>query len=108
MAPKNNLPEKFFDLKPVLSEKAVADQAKGIYHFLVPLKTTKGQIKKAIENVFKVKVVKVNTLKIKGKAKRALSKRRQPYRLPDKKKALVFLAEGEKIKELVIDSKKKK
>ncbi len=97
----------FLDLEPILSEKAVSDQNKGIYHFWVPLKATKGRIKKMVEDFFKVKVDKVNTFQLKGKIKTSLPKRKR-YQLPARKKALVFLTAGEKIKELLVESSKKK
>lgn len=54
----------------------------------------KVQIKKAIEEIFKVKVEKVSTLNIKGKFKRygrSIGKR------PDRKKAIITLKKGEKL-----------
>ena len=62
--------------------------------FRVPLTANKLQIKAAVEQLFKVKVNAVNTLRQKGKLKRfrgKLGKR------PDYKKAIVSLAEGEMI-----------
>ena len=55
---------------------------------------TKPQIKAAVEALFDVKVVSVNTLTQKGKTKRWKGK---PYRRSDVKKAVVRLAEGQSI-----------
>ena len=52
------------------------------------------QIAEAVENLFKVNVVKVNTLNVKGKTKRF---RGRAGRRSDVKKAIVTLAEGQSI-----------
>ncbi len=62
--------------------------------FKVADKATKPQIKAAVEALFDVKVVSVNTLTQKGKTKRWKGK---PYRRSDVKKAVVRLAEGQSI-----------
>jgi large subunit ribosomal protein L23 len=62
--------------------------------FKVRLDATKPQIKKAVEKLFGVKVVAVNTLTRKGKTKRF---RGIEGRQKDMKKAVVKLAEGDKI-----------
>ncbi len=56
---------------------------------------SKPQIKKAVEELFKVKVVKVNTLNVHGKARR--QRTAQAGKAPDWKKAIVTLKEGDKI-----------
>jgi large subunit ribosomal protein L23 len=57
---------------PHASEKAaiVAD-ASNQYVFKVALDASKAEIKKSVEQLFKVKVIEVNTLRVKGKVKRA-------------------------------------
>ncbi|WP_428028552.1 uL23 family ribosomal protein, partial [Altererythrobacter sp.] len=60
----------------------------------VPLDATKPEIKTAIEEIFKVKVKAVNTLRNKGKVKRF---RGQKGKRSDVKKAFVTLAEGHSI-----------
>lgn len=55
----------------------------------------KPEIKKAVEDLFKVKVVKVNTLNVRGKARR--QRTHQAGRAPAWKKAIVTLKEGDKI-----------
>jgi len=64
------------------------------YHFLVDKTANKVQIKKAVEEIYKVKVKDVNTLISHGKLKRV----RQAYgRTTDNKKAVVTLKKGNKI-----------
>ncbi len=96
-----------FLLKPVLSEKALMDQERGVYHFWVWQKANRHQIKQEVENFFSVKVDKVNTLNLKGKTKTSRRKRTK-HRLCNRKKAMVFLKEGEKIKQLLVGKEKKR
>jgi large subunit ribosomal protein L23 len=56
---------------------------------------SKPQIKRAVEELFKVKVVKVNTLNVRGKFRR--QRTAQAGQTPDWKKAIVTLKEGDKI-----------
>mgnify|MGYP000981847474 CR=1 FL=1 len=56
--------------KPFITEKSNAEVADGKYTFIVDKKATKTEIKKAIEKLFQVKVLKVNTLNFEGKKKR--------------------------------------
>ena len=81
-------------LSPVITEKSsMASEANQVV-FKVRRNATKPEIKAAIEQLFKVKVVGVNTLLHKGKTKqfRGVKGKQQ-----DVKKAIVTLAEGEKI-----------
>jgi len=82
-------------LEPVVSEKSYdLIEDNNTYTFVVDRRTNKTEIKQAIEAIFSVKVVKVNTINRQGKVKRTgwkLGKR------PDTKRALVTLAEGEQI-----------
>jgi len=57
-------------IRPILSEKSFADVKNKKYTFEVAPKTTKTQIKQAVEAIFKVKVEKVNTARYDGKTKR--------------------------------------
>ncbi|MEW6008023.1 MAG: 50S ribosomal protein L23 [Candidatus Omnitrophota bacterium] len=66
----------------------------GKYLFLVNKKANKLQIKKAIEQIYKVKIKKINVQICTGKLKRV---RYQYGMTPDWKKAIVTLAEGQKI-----------
>lgn len=81
-------------LGPVITEKATQNSEFNQVTFKVRLEATKPEIKKAVEQLFKVKVNRVNTLRVKGKTKRF---RGVPGRRPDWKKAIVTLAEGDSI-----------
>jgi len=81
-------------LSPVITEKATAVSEANQVVFKVRLDATKPQIKAAVEKLFGVKVVAVNTLTRKGKTKRF---RGIEGRQKDVKKAVVKLAEGDKI-----------
>lgn len=81
-------------IMPVISEKSTAAMADGKYTFYVHPHANKTQVKKAVEEIFKVRVTKVNTIKVPGKLRR--QGRYEGYR-PDRKKAVVTLAEGQSI-----------
>lgn len=66
----------------------------GCYQFSVAVPATKIDIAKAVEKIYKVKVVSVNTIIVRGKMKRV---RTQLGKKPDWKKAYVKLAKGQKI-----------
>jgi large subunit ribosomal protein L23 len=81
-------------LSPVITEKSsMASEANQVV-FKVRRDATKPEIKKAIEELFKVKVLAVNTIVRKGKVKRFRGIKGQQQ---DVKKAIVRLAEGDKI-----------
>jgi len=80
--------------EPVISEKATGLEEKYKYIFKVFPKTNKKNIKRAIEEIYKVQVEKVNIIKIRGK-KRRVGKIEGVK--PGYKKAIVTLKEGEKI-----------
>jgi large subunit ribosomal protein L23 len=80
---------------PVVTEKATDDQLKrNAYTFRVPVTANKVEIREAIEKLFKVKVVSVNTLRITPKVRRRGWVAGQT---PDWKKAMVSLREGDTI-----------
>ena len=81
-------------VRPVITEKSMLSSEAGKVVFLVPLEATKDQIKASVENIFSVKVTKVNTICQAGKTKRF---RGNLGRRSDYKKALVTLAEGQNI-----------
>jgi large subunit ribosomal protein L23 len=81
-------------LAPHITEKATNGSAFSQVTFRVALTATKPQIKAAIENLFKVQVEGVNTLRAKGKAKKFKGR---PGRRSDYKKAVVTLKEGQTI-----------
>lgn len=57
-------------LAPVVTEKSSSGMQEGKYTFKVAKKATKVEIKNAVEKLFEVKVLKVNTMTVKGKEKR--------------------------------------
>ncbi|MGI6537716.1 MAG: 50S ribosomal protein L23 [Caldicoprobacterales bacterium] len=57
-------------IRPILTEKSYDSIADKVYTFLVDEKANKTEIKKAVEEIFKVKVESVNTLRQRGKLKR--------------------------------------
>jgi large subunit ribosomal protein L23 len=79
---------------PVITEKATMAQQHNQYTFRVPVNARKGEIRQAVEAVFGVKVVKVNTSIQLGKTK--IFKGRKAFR-SDRKRAIVTLAEGQSI-----------
>ena len=56
-------------LAPVVTEKSNDELQAGKYTFKVNKKATKIEIKNAVEKLFEVKVLKVNTMTVKGKEK---------------------------------------
>ena len=81
-------------LAPVITEKATMLSEHNKVIFRVAQDATKPEIAEAVEALFKVNVVKVNTLNVKGKTKRF---RGIQSRRSDVKKAVVTLAEGQSI-----------
>ncbi len=80
--------------RPVISEKSTRLSENSQVVFLVPPDAAKPQIKRAVEEIFKVKVKAVNTMRRKGKVKRF---RGVEGRRAATKKAVVTLAEGHAI-----------
>ncbi|MFQ5860087.1 MAG: 50S ribosomal protein L23 [Dehalococcoidia bacterium] len=81
-------------IKPVITEKTTRLHEEGKYVFEVALSANKAMVKEAVERAFGVKVLRVNTIRLPGKAKR--------YRLrithtSPRKKAVVTLQPGDKI-----------
>jgi large subunit ribosomal protein L23 len=79
---------------PVITEKATNISETGQFVFRVAIDATKPQIKQAIEGLFGVTVIGVNTLVQKGKTKRFKGR---PGQRSDVKKAFVRLAQGQSI-----------
>ena len=75
-------------IKPLLSEKSYAGIKDKKYSFIVAKDANKTQIKLAVEEIFDVKVEKVNTANVRGKLKR--QGKYEGY-TPDYKKAIVKL-----------------
>ena len=78
----------------IRTEKGTFLEPQRKYLFLVNNHSTKIQIKKAVEEIYKVKVLDVNTVIVPGKSKRV---RQEFGYTSDWKKAIVTLKEGEKI-----------
>ena len=78
----------------IRTEKSTRYEPAGKYLLLVDRSANKIQIKRAVEELYKVKVKDVNTLISHGKLKKV---RYQIGRTPDVKKAQVTLKEGQKI-----------
>ena len=81
-------------IRPLITEKATALMADNKYTFVVPLKANKVEIRQAVEQIFKVKVLDVNTIRVMGKVKRM---GKNQGKRPDYKKAIVKLAPGQSI-----------
>ncbi len=82
-------------LAPVITEKSMLLKEKNNQvTFWVDPNANKIEIKKAVEELFKVKVVDVQTIRVKGKPKGSF---RNPGRTSLRKKAIVRLAEGQSI-----------
>lgn len=81
-------------LRPLVTEKTAAMMQENRYSFEVPLTANKVEIRQAVESIFKVKVLSVNTIRVMGKMKRM---GKHQGRRSDYKKAIVKLAPGETI-----------
>ena len=81
-------------IRPVVSEKSYAGLEGNRYTFLVRPDANKTEIKEAIQKIWNVRVLAVNTLMRKGKVKR---QRYVTGRRPDQKRAVVTLAAGDAI-----------
>jgi len=79
-----------------LTEKGTRQsEALNQYTVVADPRANKVQIRQAVQELFKVKVVKVNTLNVRGKSRR--QRTAQAGRAPNWKKAIVTLKEGDKI-----------
>jgi large subunit ribosomal protein L23 len=81
-------------LAPVVSEKSYGALDNGVYTFVVHPEANKTEIKDAVQRIFEVKVIRVNTMWRRGKQKRTR------YTLgtrASQKRAVVTLAEGDTI-----------
>lgn len=82
-------------IRPVVTERSMALVQNGKYTFVVDRNANKIDIKKAVEQLFDVDVVKVNTMNVPGKVRRRGT---SVGRRPDWKKAIVTVAEGQRIR----------
>ncbi len=81
-------------IRPIVSEKSYAGLELNTYTFLVDPRANKTEIKEAVQVIWEVRVISVNTLNRRGKTKRrgyTTGKR------ADEKRAIVTLAEGDSI-----------
>ena len=93
---KDGIDTRHYDVivAPHIIEKATLLSEHNAVVFQVAQKASKPEIKAAVEALFGVKVMGVNTLNQKGKTKRWKGK---PYKRTDVKKAIVTLAAGQSI-----------
>ena len=83
-------------IRPVVSEKSYGLLENNVYTFIVATAASKPEIRDAVEAIFDVSVLKVNTLNRKGKRRR--NRRSGGWgRRSDQKRALVTLVEGDSI-----------
>jgi large subunit ribosomal protein L23 len=81
-------------IRPVVSEKSYAELEGNTYTFLVAPDANKTEIKEAVQQIWNVRVLNVNTMNRKGKVKRT---RLSTGKRPDQKRAVVKLAAGDSI-----------
>ena len=81
-------------VSPTITEKATSLSEYNKVVFKVNRKASKNVIKKSIEKLFKVKVIKINTINMKGKSK--LVKNKKAFK-PGYKKAIITLKKGQSI-----------
>lgn len=86
-------------IAPLLTEKSnILSEKFNVYAFKVHKKSNKIEVKKAVENLYNVHVLEVNTMILPSKNKARLTKKGLfKGRKPSYKKAVVKLPEGEKI-----------
>ena len=96
MAKKQEVEARHYDvvLAPHITEKATLASEHNAVVFKVANPATKPQIKEAVEAIFGVSVMGVNTINMKGKTKRWKGK---AYKRVDQKKAVVTLKDGDSI-----------
>jgi large subunit ribosomal protein L23 len=81
-------------IRPIVSEKSYAGIEQNTYTFLVDPRANKTEIKEAVQSIWEVRVMSVNTLRRRGKVKRrGWTKGKRA----DEKRAIVTLAEGDSI-----------
>ncbi len=81
-------------IRPIITERSMKGAQDKKYMFEVAIDANKVQVRKAVEDIFGVKVAKVNTMIVPGKAKRMGAAR--PGRTKDWKKAVVQLTDDSK------------
>lgn len=81
-------------VRPVVTEKSTAAAEQNKVTFKISPTATKKDVKAAVESIFKVSVLKVNTINVEGKVKKF---RGRPGQRSDFRKAIVTLAAGQTI-----------
>lgn len=81
-------------IRPMITERSMDQRALGKYTFEVHRHANKVQIQKAVAALFKVHVIKVNTIAVPGKVRRV---GRSTGKTANRRKAIVTLKPGEKI-----------
>ena len=87
-------------LRPIVTEKSMTKTNEHKYTFEVRRDATKPQIAAAVAATFKVDVVGVNVMTVRGKERRL---GRRTGRTSDRKKAIVTLAQGQKIERYFVE-----
>ena len=87
-------------MRPVITEKSMLEANQGRYTFEVVPGANKHEVKDAVERAFKVNVLHVRVMRVPGKTRRV---GRKIGRRPDRRKAIVKLAEGQKIERFFVE-----
>jgi len=87
-------------LRPIVTEKSMTQTNSGKYTFEVLKSATKQEIAEAVAEAFKVDVVEVNVMTVRGKTRRL---GRRTGRRPDRKKAIVTVAAGQRIERYFVE-----
>ncbi|MBI2773567.1 MAG: 50S ribosomal protein L23 [Chloroflexi bacterium] len=87
-------------LRPIVTEKSMSQTNAGRYTFEVTRSATKQEIAEAVATAFKVDVVDVNVMAVKGKERRT---GRHSGRTGDRKKAVVTVAKGQRIERYFVE-----
>lgn len=87
-------------LRPIVTEKSMTQTNSGKYTFEVLKSATKQEIAEAVAEAFKVDVVEVNVMTVRGKTRRY---GRRVGRRPDRKKAIVTVAPGQRIERYFVE-----
>jgi ribosomal protein L23 len=91
-------------LAPIITEKSLAAQARGVYSFWVGINTSKPQIESAFTKLFSIPVLSIRTQKLIGKVK-ADPRTRKVIHRSDRKRALITVDKNQKIELLNLNSK---
>ncbi|HEV8534249.1 MAG TPA: 50S ribosomal protein L23 [Candidatus Limnocylindria bacterium] len=87
-------------IRPVITERSMSETNTGRYTFAVAKDATKRDIADAVAGSFKVDVIAVNVIHVPGKTRRL---GRRTGHKPDWKKAIVTLAEGQRIEKYFVE-----